>query len=460
MNRKPYPQYKDSGVQWLGEVPEHWELWKIAHAFQDVGSGTTPPSNNDVWYDGSIPWVTTSELREGIIYSTIKKVSKEALEEFSALKLFPSGALAIAMYGATIGRLGIFGIPATTNQACCVMSGERSLTTRFLFFWFQAFRDQIVLLASGGGQPNISQDKIRSVRVACPSKGEQTTIADFLDEQTGKIDRLIGKKRELIARLKEKRTALISRAVTRGLPADAAREFGLPPHTRFKDSGIDWLGEVPEGWEVVKVWIERVSRNIEFQDGNHGELHPKAEDYVSDGIPFVMANHIANGQVDFTRCNYIEQGQADKLRIGFSITGDVLLTHKGTVGRVGLVQGNDFPYIMLTPQVTYYRCLRRLFNKFLFWHMQSIFWQDQLKLVGGLGSTRSYVGLLDQRTLMLLIPDQAEQKAIATYLDRETAKIDKLLGKVEVAIARLQEYRTALITAAVTGKIDVREQAA
>ena len=114
----------------------------------------------------------------------------------------------------------------------------------------------------------------------------------------------MAKKRTLIERLKEKRTALISRTVTRGLPPDAARAAGLDPHPKLKPSGIDWLGDVPESWTITTVWIERVQRTLELQDGNHGELHPTAEDYVPDGIPFVMANDLWMGGSIMERVNY------------------------------------------------------------------------------------------------------------------------------------------------------------
>jgi type I restriction enzyme S subunit len=111
-----YPAYKDSGVEWLGEVPEHWDYWRLSHAFGTTGSGTTPPSNEAQWYEqGTIPWVTTSELREGVITETVKCVTDGALRAFTALRIYPVGSLVIAMYGATIGRLGILGVAATTN---------------------------------------------------------------------------------------------------------------------------------------------------------------------------------------------------------------------------------------------------------------------------------------------------------------------------------------------------------
>lgn len=170
MKFPPYASYKDSGIDWLGQIPEHWELWKVAHAFSSIGSGTTPPSDEQKWYGGKVAWVTTSELRERLITETIKTITSEALKKFSALKLHPKGSILIAMYGATIGRVAILGIEATTNQACCVLSESRVLYSRFVYYWLIGFRNEIVSLAYGAEQPNISQDLIVLSHNSCPRK--------------------------------------------------------------------------------------------------------------------------------------------------------------------------------------------------------------------------------------------------------------------------------------------------
>lgn len=210
----PDAPMKDSGLEWLGEIPAHWGVWKIAHAFGEISSGTTPKTDQEDYYDGDIPWVTTSELREKIIHSTKQTISESALKHYSALKLFPKGTLLIAMYGATIGRLGILGIEASTNQACCALAYPRALQTRFTYYWFIAFRDVIVALSSGGGQPNINQEKIKSIRISTPPLDEQRAIAAYLDNETARIDNLIATTEATIQRLEEYRTALISTAVT------------------------------------------------------------------------------------------------------------------------------------------------------------------------------------------------------------------------------------------------------
>jgi type I restriction enzyme S subunit len=212
----PNAPMKDSMVEWLGEVPEGWDVWKISHAFGSIGSGTTPPSDEPSWYDdGTVPWVTTGELREAIITDTAKHITSGALERFSALRLHPAGSLVIAMYGATIGRLGILGVSATTNQACCVLSRPKQLAISFVYFWLLGFKQQLIdLYATGGGQPNINQDIISGWRIPAPAIPEQTAIAAFLDRETIKIDALIAKTEKAIELAKERRNALISAAVT------------------------------------------------------------------------------------------------------------------------------------------------------------------------------------------------------------------------------------------------------
>ena len=208
------PEMKPLSSSWADESPAHWETWKISHGFRTTGSGTTPPSENEEWYEGDVAWVTTGELRENIVTDTSKRVSRAAIKEFSALKLFPAGSLVIAMYGATIGRLGILGIPATTNQACCVLAHETAFNRDFVFYWLQAFRDQIVMLATGGGQPNISQEKIRSLRIPCPDASEQSAIAAFLHVQVARIDHRVQVAETGIDGIGEFREALIVSAVT------------------------------------------------------------------------------------------------------------------------------------------------------------------------------------------------------------------------------------------------------
>jgi type I restriction enzyme S subunit len=196
---QPYQKYKECEAVWLGEVPEHWEVWKLPHAFSTIGSGTTSKSGEAKYYDdGNIPRVTTGEPGENIINNTSKKLTQKALIDYPTLKLYQEGSILIVMYGATIGRLGVLGIQATTNQDCCVINHSKV----------------IINLGYGRGQPNISQENIINLRISAPSLSEQQKVMEFLDTKTQKIDILIEKSKQAIILLKERGTALISAAVT------------------------------------------------------------------------------------------------------------------------------------------------------------------------------------------------------------------------------------------------------
>ena len=210
----PSPRLKPSGVEWLGDVPEYWEVYKPSMGFAKIGSGTTPRSDSDEYYEGETPWVTTSELREETIFETAKSISKVALREHPTLRLYPVGALVIAMYGATIGRLGILGVPATVNQACCVFAGETRLRARFVYYWLIAFREVLVSRSAGGGQPNLSQEDLRSLRIPAPAISEQDRIVGHLAARDAALRRLSADIKSAVERLQEHRTALVTAAVT------------------------------------------------------------------------------------------------------------------------------------------------------------------------------------------------------------------------------------------------------
>lgn len=191
-----------------------WESVPTTHVFGSIGSGTTPRAESHYTEstDG-VPWVTTSELRESVITATNKRVTPEAIADVSSLKIHPKGSVLIAMYGATIGRLGTLGVDAAMNQACCAFSNPRDVDMRFFYYVLWGQRDDIVRLAVGGGQPNISQTMLRRWRIPLPPLDEQTRIADHLDEVTGTIDQMLAKTAELKSLLIERRSALVTDVV-------------------------------------------------------------------------------------------------------------------------------------------------------------------------------------------------------------------------------------------------------
>ncbi|QBQ64597.1 restriction endonuclease subunit S [Actinobacillus indolicus] len=210
----PHVKFKHSGVEWIGEVPEHWEVKKISHVFERIGSGTTPNSSDTSYYDGQINWLQTGDLTDGKIFTTSKTITYKALKNYSTLKIYPKNSLVIAMYGATIGKVGLLQIETATNQACCVLATTHNAVIEFAFYLFKGIKDNLIAMSYGGGQPNISQDKIKSLRLPFAPLSEQQKIVQYLDEQTAKIDLAIQLKQQQINKLKEYKTVLINDVVT------------------------------------------------------------------------------------------------------------------------------------------------------------------------------------------------------------------------------------------------------
>ena len=212
----PNAEMKDSGIEWLGKIPKHWEKRKIATNFQIIGSGTTPDAGNEEYYDetGKYYFVNTGDLKDCEIYDCEKKITEEAFTKFTSLKLFPVNTLLIAMYGATIGKVGILKTEATTNQACCALANSYRFNIDYMFYFFIGIREDIIRLSYGGGQPNISQDTIKQLRIPCPPKDEQLQIVEHLQKRTTAIDQLIKNIETQIEKLQELRKIKIHEAVT------------------------------------------------------------------------------------------------------------------------------------------------------------------------------------------------------------------------------------------------------
>ncbi len=211
----PTVKLKDSGVEWLGEIPEHWKVKKLNYCFGQIGSGTTPTSGKTEYYEnGEYNWLQTGDLNDSEIVETSKKITQKALDEISTLRFYPIDSIVIAMYGATIGKTGILKIESTTNQACCVLSKPKKMLPKFVFYWFGSVKKHIISLSYGGGQPNINQEQIRSLKIQQPTIDEQQTIIAHIEKECTRLDTIIEKFNKQIELLQEYRTTLISDVVT------------------------------------------------------------------------------------------------------------------------------------------------------------------------------------------------------------------------------------------------------
>ena len=208
-------EVRESGIAWIGKIPKHWEIKKIKYCFQIIGSGSTPKSDNYSFYkNGKHNWLLTGDLRDNEIYETSKKITDNALSYYKSLFIYPENSLVIAMYGATIAKLGILKAPSTVNQACCVLCNSVGIDSLFAFYFLLSARKDIINLSHGGTQPNISKEDIRNYKINVPDLYEQNKISLKIEKEDKRINKKIKTTKRLIELLNEYKQSLISEVVT------------------------------------------------------------------------------------------------------------------------------------------------------------------------------------------------------------------------------------------------------
>lgn len=409
-----------------------WGVKKISHAFKIIGSGTTPTTENRDYYEnGTISWVLTGDLNDHIIHSTTKKITIKAISDFSVLRIYPKGTLIIALYGATIGKLGILGIEACTNQACCCIYNSNDFLIKYVFYWFLSNRKQIVNMANGGGQPNISQEIIRSIKLPCPPIHEQKTIVKFLDAQSQLIEQIILSKEKKIRLLQEKRTAIINQAVTKGLDPDAP----------MKDSGIEWLGEVPEHWEVSR--IKYISKIV------NGATPKSTKDGFWDGdISWITPDDLGQLNSKFIKRSRRTISKMGLESCGTTLTplGSIIMSTRAPIGHLGITSIET-----CTNQgcKTFVPDENRIQNHYLYYVLLTV--KSELQSYGQ-GSTFIELQKHKLGAFKLPVPPLEDQKKIIDYISSKVTQIDLTINNEIKQINFLEEYKTTLISETITGK--------
>jgi len=408
---KPYPEYKDSGVQWLEEIPVSWSVKKLKYmtAFQ---TGWTPPTKNPEYFIGSNVWVTITDLNRKFISDSIQKISDEAVK-IARMAITPKGSLMYS-FKLSLGKVAFANRDLYTNEAIISIKPQNDIDLNYLYYCLPS---QLLNNANENiyGAKILNQELMRNTFLVFSSLPEQKQIAKYLNHKTAKIDAVIEKKKRLIELLKEERTAVINQAVTKG----------LDPNVPMKDSGIEWLGEVPEHWEVKKLKFV-----ASLKSGNS----ITSESIEAEGAFPVYGGNGLRGYYSL----YTHEGEY------------VLIGRQGALcGNINYASGKFWAsehavVATLTPEhlVNWFGELLRIMN--LNQYSQSAA-QPGLAVDG-------------INNLYVPVPLKSEQKQIVQYMEKETTRIDSIISTSEKEIDLLQEYRTALISEVVTGKIDVREE--
>ncbi|MCA4780320.1 restriction endonuclease subunit S [Acinetobacter towneri] len=425
-----YDAYKDSGVEWIGNIPAKWSLKKISHIFRNIGSGTTPLSGSDIYYkNGYINWLQTGDLNDGYIDETSKKITEKALRHYSTLKQYPKGSLVVAMYGATIGKVGILNIDTATNQACCVLGANLGVNIKYYFYMFQGFKADIIRMAYGGGQPNISQDTIKKLRLPFPDLSTQHEISKFLDQKTTEIDQAIAIKEQQIALLNERKQIVIQKAVTQG----------LDPNVPMKDSGVEWIGQMPEHWDIERLgtMLEPVSKKGNLDKSLLSITREKG--VILRDVEDDSENHNFIPD-DLSNYKLIEKGQFGMNKM------------KAWQGSYGVS-----PYTgIVSPAYYVFKFIKPIHPEFFHWAIRSKLYVSFF----GSASDGVRIGQWDlskdrMKKIPFIYPSLAEQEKIVEYLEIQMSLIAKGIQLYTVEIIKLKEYKTTLINDAVTGKIKV-----
>ena len=421
---RPYPKYKDSGAEWIGKIPEHWEIKRLKY---NLGLLTekTDRRTNPVALENIESWsgrfIQTETVFEG---------DGVAFERGDILfgKLRPY--LAKAYLAETAGEaVGDFHVMRPTKGVDSGLAQYQILNREFI-----AIVDGSTF---GAKMPRASWDFLGNMILATPPTSEQKIIAAFLICETAKIDLAIEKQERLIALLQEQRQAMITQAVTKG----------LDPSVPMKDSGINWLKKIPKHWEV-----RRFKDIIDFQEGP-GIM---AVDFHDEGVPLLRIGNLSGDSVALEGCNYLDAKKVEQKWSHYRLQqGDLLITSSASMGNVSEVLEDAVGSIAYTGIIRLRPSTSNLTMDFIRLIVSSALFSNQIDLLKS-GATIQHFGPTHLKEIIVILPPVREQTEIVKSTSRQHAKFNKMIDLSNRQMNLLKERRSALISAAVTGKIDVR----
>lgn len=436
---KAYPEYKDSGVEWLGELPAHWTTLAIKHVAQ------LNPSKSCISVEkmkGMCSFIPMEKLKfNSLCLDEIKDVT----DVYNGYTYFENEDILIAKVTPCFENKNMVVAHDLNNgigfgsSEIYVLRCNDIINNDFLFYRLQ--EDNFMFIAEGamtgaGGLKRVPSEVLNNFKFGLPSKKEQSIIVDFLDHETAKIDNLIEKQQQLIELLKEKRQAVVSHAVTKGLNSDVP----------MKDSGVEWLGEVPEHWEVKK--LKHVAHIIDCKN--------RTPEYFDDGEYLVVrTTNVKKQSLVLDDALYTnERDFKIWTERGVPPVGSILFTREAPAGEICIVPA--FTKLCMGQRMMNFICHQSDYTNFLFDYLTSDCLKRYIESEAA-GSTVSHLRVEQVYNIPIVIPPNSEQKNIDEMVGVMKAQYSRLIDDAECSLVLLQERRTALISAAVTGKIDVRD---
>lgn len=433
-----YKKYKYSGVEWIGEIPEHWKTLRLRFVCELRNGYTPSKANPDFWSEGTIPWYRMEDIRES---GRRLNEAKQYITE-SAIKgggLFEAGSFIMATT-ATIGEHAVLIVDSLANQQFTNLKIRKSLShSDFNAFFFQylfVVDDYCKTTTKTATFPAVNMEDLKNFIVCIPPLDEQKNILAYLDKKCADIDKVIATQQRRIELLQELKQSTITHAVTRG----------LNPNVKMKDSGVEWIGEVPEHWKICKIKnITNLFGRIGFRGYNQTDIVEEGEGAIT-----LSPSNMKEGKMDYDKCSYLsweKYYESPEIMINDQ---EILFVKTGsTYGKTAYVE-NLTMQATINPQIVVFKELK-CESKFLYYILSNDIIQTQVQFSVG-GST---IPTLSQNNILnyrLAVPPLSEQQAIATYLDKKCAELDASISKAQKEIDLLQEYKQALITEVVTGK--------
>lgn len=434
---KKYTNYKNVNIEWLNEIPDHWKIKRLGWLTNLI----VPMRDKPTSFSGDIPWIRIEDF-DGMYVTESKsdqKVSHELVKKMN-LKVLPVNTV-VCTCSCSMGATAIVKKPLITNQTFIGIVPGKDLDSNYLFFLMQAVKGHLDSIATGAIQSYLSRHNFSKLKISLPSIDEQKRIGIYLISQLEKIDTLISKKQKLVDLLKEERAAIINQAVTKG----------VDPNAEMKNSGFEWLGKIPKHWKRKR--LRYLSEVIDPQPDHRA---PKIDD--TNGYPYLGIRDInEDGTVNIETARKVEESAVQKQEKSFLVeNGDIVFCKVGTLG---------FPRQIIKPNIRFALSATLVLIKvnndnnptFIKFALESNSIKNQIILMSS-GSTRQSLGIQDIRKFLITIPEKKEQDRIVYSIETELYRINKIFKKIYRQIELLQEYRKALISEVVTGKIDVRDE--
>jgi type I restriction enzyme S subunit len=442
-----YPAYKESGIEWLGEIPAHWQVRRLKHLAslnQDALREDTDPGLEIVYIDiGGVHSLGHIVKRERLTFASAPSRARRRVQD---------GDVIVSTVRTYLRAIALINNPEpnlVVSTGFAVVRPGNELTTDYAAYALRApyFVERVVANSKGVSFPAINESEMATYALVVPPVHEQRAIAAFLDREAARIDALVAKKERLNELLQEQRSAVVTRAVTKG----------LDPNGRMKNSGVEWLGEIPAHWECLTLARVTPSRC----DGPFGS-GLKSGHYANSGVRVVRLQNIGWAEFLDSDRAYIEEAYAGELGDHSVVGGDLLIAGLGDeghpVGRACTAPEGIEPAMVKADCFRFRLDQRRFLPRFAAYQLSAM--ASSAAGSWATGATRSRMNLTTTAARKVVLPPLDEQRAIVEILDREGERFRALMGRVHDAIDRLQELRIALVSAAVTGKIDVREEVA